>query len=114
MIRVLHNYGGRNTKEQRILPGEYADSDPALFGLAEYLVEHGHAIPVKQDATPNSLAQLGEAQVLLEGGTSDDHSYVMGVDWAAGAEPDKSDTDLAGDPAKEPAPPNKSDKPKRR
>lgn len=43
-IEVKNNYGGSLTKERRILPGEYDSEDPALFGLADYLLEHGHAI----------------------------------------------------------------------
>lgn len=43
-IRLLRDYAGRRTNEQRILPGVYAADDPALFGQAEYLVENGHAV----------------------------------------------------------------------
>lgn len=42
-VRVLENYGGALTSEQRILPGVYAEDDPALFGLAEYLVDNRFA-----------------------------------------------------------------------
>lgn len=44
MIEVLHNYGGQPTGGQRIEAGTYADTDPALFGLADYLVANGHAV----------------------------------------------------------------------
>lgn len=43
-INVLHNYGGWNTQERRILPGVYDSEDAALFGLAQYLVDNGHAV----------------------------------------------------------------------
>jgi hypothetical protein len=46
MIRVLHNYGGDNTRERRIEPGEYAADDPRLFGLADYLLANGHAVSI--------------------------------------------------------------------
>jgi hypothetical protein len=39
-IRVLENYGGSQTNERRILPGEYEVGDPALFGLEDYLVNN--------------------------------------------------------------------------
>lgn len=42
-IFVKVNYGGLPTEGRRILPGTYAPDDPALFGLAEYLVANGHA-----------------------------------------------------------------------
>lgn len=100
MIRVLHDYGGANTRERRIEPGDYASDDPALFGLAEYLVENNHAIVIgdsnlvltgnngvvatislrpqdadgdrdEEDAKANSLAQLEAAAALLEGKTPD-------------------------------------------
>jgi hypothetical protein len=43
-IKVLYNYGGRPSNMRRIEPGVYAKDDPALFGLADYLVENGHAV----------------------------------------------------------------------
>lgn len=130
-IRVLHNYGGRNTKEQRILPGEYAIDDPALFGVADYLVENGHAVAVQsvkpETGTPekdvgiaNALEQLEAAQALLEGRTPD---VPLGkgipltanerVILAATGHP-TADIEPVYDPVKEPAPPSKSDKPKRK
>lgn len=50
-IKLLLNYGGWNTNERRILPGVYDSDDPALFGLADYLVENKHAVVV-EDETP--------------------------------------------------------------
>lgn len=45
-IMMLKNYGGSLTGEKRILGGVYDSEDPALFGLADYLVENGHAVVV--------------------------------------------------------------------
>jgi hypothetical protein len=46
-IQVLHTYGSRRVLgSNKIAPGFYESEDPALFGLAEYLLENGHAIVV--------------------------------------------------------------------
>lgn len=43
-VRVLHTYGSqRLTGGQHIQPGEYDWEDKALFNLARYLVDNGHA-----------------------------------------------------------------------
>lgn len=54
-IRVLMNYGGFNTQERRIVPGEYDVNDPALFGAADYLVQHGHAVPVESQPDSSNV-----------------------------------------------------------
>lgn len=46
-IQVTTNYRGRRTQEQLIAPGIYFREDPALFGLADFLVETGRAIEIK-------------------------------------------------------------------
>lgn len=51
-IRVLINYGGALTNELRILPGDYDQDDPRLFGLAGWLLEVGHAIALDEPAAP--------------------------------------------------------------
>jgi hypothetical protein len=51
-IFVKVNYGGRITREQRIVPGEYDIDAPELFGAGEYLLENGHAVAVKTEAVP--------------------------------------------------------------
>lgn len=51
-ITVLKNFGGKETQERRIQPGVYDVDSPALFGLAQYLVDNGHAVEVKQVAVP--------------------------------------------------------------
>lgn len=48
-IRVLHNYGGKPSGGRRILPGDYEASDERLFGLAQYLVDNGHAVITVSD-----------------------------------------------------------------
>lgn len=48
-INVLVNYGGVLTNELRILPGLYDVDAPELFGIADYLVESGHAVAVGTD-----------------------------------------------------------------
>lgn len=57
MIRVFNNYGGRRTHEQRIPAGDYSEDDPRLFGLADYLIESGHAAEVLYPAS-NDTAEL--------------------------------------------------------
>lgn len=51
-ITVLKNFGGKETNERRIQPGVYDVNAPELFGLADYLVENGHAVVVKSEAVP--------------------------------------------------------------
>lgn len=46
-IQVTQNYRGRRTQEQLIAPGIYFREDPALFGLADFLIETGRAIEIK-------------------------------------------------------------------
>lgn len=46
MITVLRNYGSAATDFQRIEPGDYAEDDARLYGLADYLLENGHAVKV--------------------------------------------------------------------
>lgn len=43
-IRVLIGYRGKRTHEQFIAPGIYAETDPALHGLADFLLESGRAV----------------------------------------------------------------------
>jgi hypothetical protein len=45
-IHVLYGYRGERTREQFIEPGVYFAESEQLFGLAEYLVENGHAVYV--------------------------------------------------------------------
>lgn len=42
-IRLKDTYRGKKTNERAIAPGDYAEDDPRLEGLAEYLVTNGHA-----------------------------------------------------------------------
>ena len=43
LIRVLRNYGGHATNDQRIEPGVYSEDDPKVFGAGDYLIQNGHA-----------------------------------------------------------------------
>lgn len=43
-IRVLIGYRGKRTHEQFIAPGDYAETDPALYGLVDFLLESGRAV----------------------------------------------------------------------
>lgn len=42
-IQLLRSYRGHLTNEQLIQPGTYDDNDPLLMGLADYLIQNGHA-----------------------------------------------------------------------
>jgi len=42
-LRLLHDYRGSRTGERIIAEGIYDVDDPALMGLADYLVTNGHA-----------------------------------------------------------------------
>lgn len=59
MIRVRYNYGGSPSGGRRILPGDYGDNDPALFGLADYLVANGHAVRILAASDEPVLAEYG-------------------------------------------------------
>jgi len=41
-------YRGTRTQEQPIFPGVYAETDPALYGLGDYLVANRHATWIKE------------------------------------------------------------------
>lgn len=43
-IRVHTGYQGTPSRNRWIEPGDYAPKDARLFGLADYLVENGHAV----------------------------------------------------------------------
>lgn len=84
MIEVLHNYGGKATNEKRIKPGVYDDDDEALFGLADYLVENGHA---KRLTARDRLVHV--VQDVLTGGEA-----------GADEEPTSPESDESGRPVK--------------
>lgn len=58
MIKVNEFYRGRSTGEQPIAPGVYSADDPALFGLADFLVESGRAERIGGEPTPAAEPQL--------------------------------------------------------
>lgn len=43
MIHLPNGYNGRLVNYQSVPPGDYADDDPRLFGIADYLVENRFA-----------------------------------------------------------------------
>jgi hypothetical protein len=49
MIRVLYGYQGTPSKERYIPPGKYKRNARALCGLADYLVENGHAVLIADE-----------------------------------------------------------------
>ena len=55
-IQLLHDYAGRRTNEDRVWAGVYDAADPRLYGLAEYLVENGHAIWTDAPAATHFVA----------------------------------------------------------
>lgn len=57
-IEVLYDFGGKETREQRIFPGVYAADDPRLLGLADYLVKAGHAVEIKLDGDETGLSPV--------------------------------------------------------
>lgn len=47
-IFLDHYYSGVPSGGRRIAPGEHTEDDPALFGLAAYLVDNRHAVWVAE------------------------------------------------------------------
>lgn len=47
MIKLKGNWMGAESNNRVIVKGEYADNDPALFGLGNYLVSQGHALKIE-------------------------------------------------------------------
>lgn len=45
-IRVITGYRGKRSHEQFIAPGDYAEIDPILHGLADFLLDSGRAVQV--------------------------------------------------------------------
>jgi hypothetical protein len=56
MIRLKDSYRGKPSRERVIAPGEYAEDDERLFGLADYLVKNGYAVKVAGKAKDSSKA----------------------------------------------------------
>lgn len=65
MIHLLKGYRGRLTNEQFIPPGVYAEDDPALSGLANYLVVNGHAVKVG-DAASSDESESTDTKLGIE------------------------------------------------
>lgn len=60
IIQVLHTYGGRLTKREKILPGVYDTEHDALYGIAQYLVDNGHAVIVADSLSASQEAPEAE------------------------------------------------------
>lgn len=77
-IQLLTAYRGRRTQEKIIPAGTYADDDKRLMGLADYLVETGHARRLSGETTnappaPSTNAeQVAEALLHRAEGVSDE------------------------------------------
>lgn len=63
-IYVNHDYRGARTGLQIIPKGEYDADDPQLYGLAQYLVENGHA-RVTEDDPPQTETSAGDAETTV-------------------------------------------------
>lgn len=66
MIRLNNVYQGKLTNEQPILPGNYAENDTCLFGLADYLLQNGHAAIISENEAVASYILHAEAERQLE------------------------------------------------
>jgi len=56
----------QNVNGVQIAPGEYESSDPALRGLASYLVQTGHAVVTQADTKPEDAPPESENDALFE------------------------------------------------
>lgn len=73
-IQLLHDFAGRLTGEKRIFPGVYDADDPTIMGLAEYLVQNGHAVwvdappapVVLPDTATDSMVEFTTATALID------------------------------------------------
>ena len=66
MIHLPNVYQGKLTNEQPIPPGNYAEDDQRLFGLADYLVANGHAVVISEDEAAITEALRIESETQLE------------------------------------------------
>lgn len=65
-IKLTDHYSGVPSNFRPIFPGEYEATDERLFGLANYLVNTGHAIITDDVATPitdEEAAKLPDAEL---------------------------------------------------
>lgn len=67
-IRVTKEFRGRRTKEQWIRPGDYDESDPALYGLAQTLVDEKRAVWLGDDGAeiPHGGNEVPAQPVIVE------------------------------------------------
>lgn len=109
-IKVLTIFGRRRVMHgAKILPGVYASDDPALFGLADELVELGVAVQVADDALTVVIPQ--EEQVSKPVGLTHDE-FERRTGRIAPERP-VVDTETSTDTDSEVVEPVEDDKPKR-
>lgn len=87
-IRVLRDFGGRLTNEQRILPGDYALDDPALLGVGQYLLDNGFAaaldpIPESAPVDAGVVDEIPDGAVVTSQEAEAPDDAPQGVDYAA-------------------------------
>lgn len=63
-IRVHTGYQGAPSRNRWIEPGDYAPKDARLFGLADYLVENGHATRIADAADTTVMEPPGDVEPL--------------------------------------------------
>lgn len=51
-MKIILSAYYQNVNGVRIAPGEYEGTDPALHGLAQYLVDTGHAVALAVEPAP--------------------------------------------------------------
>ena len=51
-MKIILSAYYQNVNGVRIAPGEYEVTDPALHGLAQYLVDTGHAVALADEPAP--------------------------------------------------------------
>jgi len=51
-VKIILSAYYQNVSGVRIAPGEYEGADPALHGLAQYLVDTGHAVALPDEPAP--------------------------------------------------------------
>lgn len=74
-ILLLHDYRGNRTGGELVKRGEYASDDPRIFGLAQYLVDNGHArvvTPAKAQEAPALVSTADEPTEAQEQAIMDD------------------------------------------
>lgn len=56
-MKIILSAHYQNVNGVRIAPGEYEGTDPALHGLAQYLVDTGHAVALADEPAPEAAPE---------------------------------------------------------